>query len=60
MDPDAEPLAKKPRPVPRHLQKHIKDWLDQDVKTEIFEKVLEGEAINWCLPPKPMFTVVKS
>ena len=46
MDPDAEPLAKKPRPVPRHLQKHIKDWLDQDVKTEIVEQVLDGEAIT--------------
>ena len=60
MDPDAKPLAKKPRPVPHHLQKHIEDWLDQDVKTEIFEKVLDGEAITWCLPPKPMFTVVKN
>ena len=43
MDPDAEPLAKKPRPVPHHLQKHIKDCLDQDVKTK---KVLDGEAIT--------------
>ena len=64
MEPDAEPIAQKPRPVPYHLQKPLKDWLDQGVKEEIFEKVPDGEAITWCSPlvvqPKPKFTDVKS
>ena len=64
MEPDAEPVAQKPLPVPYHLQKPLKDWLDQGVKEEIFEKVPDGEAITWCSPlvvqPKPKFTDVKS
>ena len=28
----------------------LKDWLDQGVNEEIFEKVPEGEAISWCSP----------
>ena len=61
MDPSAEPLAQKPRPVPYHLQKQLKDWIDQGVNEEIFEKVPDGEAITWCSPlvvqPKRKFTV---
>ena len=64
MEPDAEPVAQKPRPVPYHLQKPLKDWLDQGVNEEIFEKVPDGEAITWCSPlvvqPKPKFTDIKS
>ena len=64
METDAKPVAQKPRPVPYHLQKPLKDWLDQGVKEEIFEKVPEGEAISWCSPlvvqPKPKFTEMKS
>ena len=64
MEPDAEPVAQKPRPVPYHLQKPLKDWLDQGVNEEIFEKVPDGEAITWCSPlvvqPKPKFTDMKS
>ena len=29
METDIKPVAQKPRPVPYHLQKPIKDWLDQ-------------------------------
>ena len=50
MEPDAEPVAQKPRPEPYHLQKPLKDWLDQGVNEEIFEKVPDREAIIWCLP----------
>ena len=64
METDAKPVAQKPRPVPYHLQKPLKDWLDQGVKEEIFEKVPDGEAITWCSPlvvqPKPKFTEMKS
>ena len=62
--PTQKPVAQKPRPVPYHLQKPLKAWLDQGVKEEIFEKVPDGEAITWCSPlvvqPKPKFTEVKS
>ena len=47
---EAEPVAQKPRPAPYHLQKPLKDWLDQGVNEEIFEKVPDREAIIWCLP----------
>ena len=64
METDANPVAQKPRPVPYHLQKPLKAWLDQGVKEEIFEKVPDGEAITWCSPlvvqPKPKFTEMKS
>ena len=64
MDPSAEPVAQKPRPVPYHLQKPLKRWLGQRVKEEIFEKVPDGEAITWCSPlvvqPKPKLTDVKN
>ena len=64
MNTDAKPVAQKPRPVPYHLQKALKDWLDQGVKEEIFEKVPDGEAITWCSPlvvqPKPKFTEMRS
>ena len=63
MDPEAVPVAEKPRPVPYHLQKPLKEWLEQGVKEEIFEKVPDGEAITWCSPlvvqPKPKYTEVK-
>ena len=63
MDPEAVPVAQKPRPVPYHLQKPLKEWLEQGVKEEIFEKVPDGEAITWCSPlvvqPKPKYTEVK-
>ena len=64
METDAKPVAQKPRPVPYHLQKPLKAWLDQGVKEEIFEKVPDGEAITWCSPlvvqPTPKFTEMKS
>ena len=64
IEPDTEPVTQKPRPVPYHLQKPLKDWLDQGVKEEIFQKVPDGEPITWCSPlvvqPKPKFTDVKS
>ena len=64
METDANPVAQKPRPVPYHLQKPLKAWLDQGVKEEIFEKVPDGEAVTWCSPlvvqPKPKFTAMKN
>ena len=64
MEPDTQPAAQKTCSVPCHLRKPIKDWLDQGVKEEIFEKVPDGEAITWRSPlvvePKPKFTDVKS
>ncbi|PFX12490.1 Transposon Ty3-G Gag-Pol polyprotein [Stylophora pistillata] len=64
MESEAKPVAQKPRPVLYHLQKPLKDWLDQGVEEEIFEKVPDGEAITWCSPlvvqPKPKFTEMKS
>ena len=63
MDPEAIPVAQKPRPVPYHLQKPLKEWLEQGVKEQIFEKVPDGEPITWCSPlvvqPKPKYTDVK-
>ena len=57
METDAKLVAQKPRPIPYHLQKPLKDWLDQGVKEEVFEKVPDGEAITCCSPlvvqPKP-------
>ena len=65
MEPDAEPVAQKPRPVPYHLQKPpLKYWLDQGVMEGIFVKASDGEAITWCSPPvvqpKPKFADVKN
>ena len=55
-------MAQKPRPVPYHLEKPLKDRLDQGVK-EIFKKVPDGEAITWCsqlvAQPNPKFTEMK-
>lgn len=63
MDPEAVPVAQKPLPVPYHLQKPLKEWLEQGVKEKIFEKVPDGEAVTWCSPlvvqPKPKYTEVK-
>ena len=47
METNAKPVAQKPRPVPYHLQKPLKDWLNQEEKEEIFEKVPDAEAITW-------------
>ena len=41
METDAKPVAQKPRPVPYHLQKPLKDWLDQGVKFQM-ERRLPG------------------
>ena len=64
MERDAEPVAQNPRLVPYHLKKPLKDWLDQGVTEEIFEKVPDGDAITRCSPlvvqPKPKFTDMKS
>ena len=64
METDAKPLAQKPRPVPYHLYKPLKAWLDQGVEEKIFENDSDGEAITWCSPvvaqSKPSFTEIKS
>ena len=46
MNPEAIPVAQKPRPVPYYLQKPLKEWLEDEVKGEIFEKVPNGEPMN--------------
>ena len=50
MKPGAIPVAQKPRLVPYHLQKPLKDWLQQGVEEDIFEQVPENEPITWCSP----------
>ena len=59
MKPDTVPVTQKPRPVPYHLQKPLKEWLTQGIQEDIFEKVPENEPITWCSPlvvqPKPKF-----
>ena len=50
MDPDAIPVAQKPRHVPYHLQQPLKEWLPLGVEENIFEKFSEGVSITWRLP----------
>ena len=60
MKPEAAPVAQKPRQVPYYLQTPFKEWLEQGVEEDIFEKVPENEPITWCFPvvvqPKPSFS----
>lgn len=62
MKADATPVAQKPRPVPYYLQEPLREWLDQCIKDEIFEKVQPGEPVTWCSPlvvqPKPRYANV--
>jgi hypothetical protein len=39
MKPEAISVTQKPRPVPYHLQKPLKAWLQQGVEEDIFEQV---------------------
>ena len=59
MEPDAVPVAQKPRTVAYYLQKPLQQWLEEGIEKEIFEKVPPGEAITWCSPlvvqTKPKF-----
>ena len=59
----AIPTAQNPRHVAYHLQKPLKEWLDQGIEQQIFEKVPDGEPITWCSPlmvqPKPKYTNVE-
>ena len=50
METETKFVAEKPRQLPYHLHKPLKDWLDHGVKEEIFEKVPDGDAITWCPP----------
>lgn len=63
MDPTATPAAQKPRNGPYHLQKPLKQWLDEGMEKEIFEKVPTNEAITWFSPYvvqlKPKFAEAK-
>ena len=56
MKPEAIPVAQKPRPVPYHLQRPLQQWLEQEVKEDIFEKVplnpLHGAHL-WLCNPSP-------
>ena len=62
IDPEAIPVAQKPRHVAYHLQQPLKEWLNQGVEEKIFEKVPDGEPITWCSPlvvqPKPKYTEI--
>ena len=64
MDPEAIPVAQKTCPVPHHLQKPLKEWPEQGVKENIFQKVPGGEPITWCSPlveqPKPTYADIKT
>jgi len=64
MEPDATPVAQKPRHVAYHLQKPLKSWLEQGIKHDLFEKVPEVEAITWCsllvMQPKPKFADIQN
>ena len=64
MDPEAIPVAQQLRPVPYHLHKPLKERLEQGVKENVFEKVLDGETITWCSPlvvqPKPKYADIKN
>ena len=59
MKPEVTPVTQRPRPVPYHLQELLKQWIEQGLKEDIFEKVPETEPITWCSPlvvqPKPRF-----
>ena len=44
--PDATPIAQKPRPVPYYLQEPLRNWLDECIEGEIFEKVELGEPVH--------------
>ena len=59
MKPEAIPVTQRPRPVPYHLQRPLKEWLRQGVEQDIFEQVPENEPVTWCSPlvihPKPRF-----
>ena len=59
MKPDAIPVTQRPRPVPYHLKRPLKEWLQQGVEEDIFEQVPEDEPVTWCSPlviqPKPKF-----
>ena len=62
IEPEATPVAQKPRHVAYHLQEPLKKWLNQGVEEKIFEKVPDGEPITWCSPlvvqPKPKYTEI--
>ena len=62
MKADASPIAQKPRPFPYYLQEPLREWLEEYVKAEIFEKVEPGEPMTWCSPlvvqPKPRYSKV--
>ena len=61
--PEAKPVAQKPRRVAYHLQKPLKECLEEGVEKKIFEKVPACEPITWCSPlvvqPKPKFTEIE-
>ena len=63
-DPEAIPVARKPCPVPNHLQKPLKEWPEQGVKENIFEKVPGRETITWCLSlveqPNPKYADINN
>ena len=63
MDPEAIPVDQKPCPGSYHLQKPLKEWLEEGLKENI-EKVPDGETTTWCLPlvvqPKPKYADIKN
>ena len=59
MQADITPVPQRPRPVPYYLQRPLKQWLEEGVKTDIFEWLPQDEPITWLSPfvvqPKPRF-----
>ena len=59
MEENEIPVAQRPRHVPYYLEEPLKQWIEQGVEENIFEKVPAGEDITWCSPlvvqPKPKF-----
>ena len=54
---NTEPVAQKPRQVPYHMMKPLKQRINQFIQEGIMEEVPEQESIGWCSPlvvqPKP-------
>ena len=63
MEENEFPVVQRPRYVPFYLEEPLKQWIEQGVEENIFEKVPAGEEITWCSPlvvqPKPKFAKEK-
>ena len=64
MEENEIPVAQRPRHVFHYLEEPLKQWIEQGVEENVFEKVPAGEEITWCSPlvvqPKPKFAKEKT